>query len=308
VIENKPNQGGFYSIWGLAFILIFLFLFQLIFYFASIYVAMLVYGLGFAEVKSLLAVPDGTALAINIARLTNVITFTAYMFLPSLLFSVLNRTGIVYEGGLRVKLHARIFFLSILLLALAIPLTDYLTSALHQISMPQGLRYYAEYYEHIRNESLETILDMQRPAELVFCILAIGLLPALFEELLFRGIMLNIFKKLSRSANLAVFIQAMVFTILHLSIYEFPAILFMGILFGMIALKTGTIIYGILLHFLFNTTTIVLSYMNQQNFRKTGVNALYDSLSFGPWLSIAAFAGILILFRLLNKTVKEIHE
>ena len=60
------------------------------------------YNMGFSEVANLISEPDGTAKAINIARAVNFISFGGYMFLPAALFAVINRTGIVHEGGLNV--------------------------------------------------------------------------------------------------------------------------------------------------------------------------------------------------------------
>lgn len=309
MIENKqwtkPGQGSFYNTWGLAFVLIFLFLFQLIFFFVSILSAALVYGLSFQEVQNLIAEPDGTSLAINIARMTNVINFTGYMFLPSLLFTVINKTGIAAEGGLRTALSWRLIFLCILILALAIPLVDFITRFLEQVNLPQNIKHYAEYFQHRRNESINTILDMERPVELIFCIFALGLLPALFEELMFRGILLKIFKNISGKLWTPVLLQSFVFTALHFSIYEFPGIFIMGAIFGYIAIKTGTIVYGIILHFLFNSTSVVFAYLNQREFEQSGVYGKYESISISPVLAVAAIAGIFLLFRLFNRVLKE---
>lgn len=308
-LDDKPTvfqaKGAFYNTWGLAFLLIFLFLFQLIFFFLSVYSAGIIFGLSFKEVQNLLSEPDGTALAINLARYTNVVNFTGYMLFPALLFTVINRTGIIEEGGFRVKANGRLIFLGILILALAIPLVDFITAMLQQAPLPRWLKHYADYFQHTRNESLDTILDMQRPAELVFCIFALGLLPALFEEFMFRGVMLNIFKKITGKIWTPVFLQAFVFTVLHFSVYEFPGILLMGIIFGAIAIKTGTIIYGIILHFIFNSTSVVMAYLNHMEFEKSGMYGKYGSIAFSPLLAVAAIAGLIILFRLFNRVIKE---
>lgn len=301
----KYAEGSFYNTWGLAFVLIFLFLFQLIFFFLSVYSAGIIYGLSFSQVQNLLSEPDGTALAINIARYTNLVNFTGYMALPGLLFTLINRRGIVSEGGFDIPLRRRLIFLSILILALAVPIVDFMTNALQHTELPRWLKHYADYFQHTRNESLETILDMERPAELVFCLFALALLPALFEEYMFRGIMLNIFRKITDRKITPVFLQAFVFTVLHFSVYEFPGILFMGILFGYIAIKTGTILYGIILHFLFNATSVILAYLNHMEFEKSGVYGKYGSLALSPWMALAALAGIWLLIRLFNRVIMD---
>lgn len=306
---QKGSAGSFYNTWGLAFVLIFLFLFQLIFYFLAVFTAGLIFGIEFKEVQNLLTEPDGTALAINLARYTNVVTFTGYMLLPGLMFALVNKTGVIREGGLKTPLRGNIILLCLLMVALAIPLVDFMTGWLQAANLPEWLDYYARYFQNTREESLNTILDMERPAELVFCLFALGLLPALFEEFLFRGVLLNIFRYITGRKVLPVILQAAVFAFLHLTVYEFPGILLMGILFGLIAMRTGTIWYGVILHFMFNATSIVFTWMNQEAFRQNGVYGEYQTIAFTPLLAVAAVAGLIILYRLFKKvTVEVVHE
>lgn len=310
IIDNRPlgnSTGSFYNTWGLAFVLIFLFLFQLVFYFLALYTAGLFYGLPFSDVQNLIAEPDGSSLAINLARYTNFVSFTGYMFLPALLFGLINKTGIVGEGGLKVKIKPPLIFLALLILALAVPLVDYLTEVMHQFPFPQGLTYWATRMENSRNEMLNTILDMHRPVELLICLILIGLLPAFFEELMFRGVMLNIFKNITQKTWTPILLQSMVFTVLHFSFYEFPAIFLMGTLFGILAVKTGSIWYGVILHFLFNSVSVVLAYLNNIAFDKSGVFGEYKTLQINLILALASVAGLVILFRLFSKTQKTLN-
>jgi membrane protease YdiL (CAAX protease family) len=315
-LENKPfstnRSGAFYNTWGLAFVLIFLFLFQLIFYFVAVYSAGLIFGLSFHQVLNILTEPDGTSQAINIARYTNVVAFTGSMFLPVLLFSIINRTSLKIEGGFQVPIKKQLLFLALLILALAIPLVDYVTAAFQTIPLPQSLKYWANHFEHTREEQFNTLLDMHRPVELIFCLFTVGLLPALFEELMFRGVLLRIFSNILRKKWTPIILQAVVFSVLHFSFFQLPGILFMGILFGYISMRTGTVIYGVIMHFLFNATSIVLYYFNYLEFDKTGVFGKYKSIPLSPLLAIAALAGIVILVRLFNKVATanelEVHE
>lgn len=311
IIDNQNSgikPGSFYNTWGLAFVLIFLFLFQLVFYFIAVYTAGLFYGLSFTETQNLLSEPDGTATAINLARYTNFVSFTGYMFLPVLLFGIINRTGIIGEGGLRIKPKMPLFFLGLLMLALAVPLVDYITSFMQNIPFPQNVKYFADSLENSRSEHLDTILDMHQIPELVVCLIIVGLLPAIFEELMFRGVLMNIFKGITQKNNTAVILQSLVFTVLHFSVYEFPGIFLMGALFGFIAIRTGTIWYGVVMHFIFNSISIVFAYLNHIEFDKTGVFGKYELLHFNLMLGIAALFGIWVLARLFKKVSQQNNE
>lgn len=302
MITDSTGKGAFYNVRGLAFVLIFLFLFNLIFYFIGTMTAGLYYHLHFSQVRELLSKPDGSAMAINIARFVNAVDLFGYMFMPVLLFSVVNRVSIVSEGNFRTKIQPPKLFLSVLIAALSLPLVEFLTKILKLIPLPHWLSYYAHRFEISRDASVNTILDMHQVPELIVCLLIVGLLPAVLEELMFRGVMLNIFKNITHGIWRPIIMQALVFAVLHFSFYQLPGIFLMGLLFGWVAIKTGTIWYGIVMHFIFNGTTIVLNYLNHLHFDKTGINGNYTNITLSPVMAVGAIAGIILLLRLFNKT------
>jgi membrane protease YdiL (CAAX protease family) len=303
-VEN-PSRSSFYTVWGLVFVLIFIFLFQLIFYFLAVFSMAGFYNMGFSEVANLISEPDGTAKAINIARAVNFISFGGYMFLPAALFAVINRTGIVHEGGLNVKPKFNVVFICLAILALCIPFVDFLTAWVQSIQWPQYVHFLAEKYEHARTEHIDTILDMHAPVELAVCLVLVALLPALFEELLFRGVLMNIFKHITGKKWTPVFLQALVFAVLHFTVYELPAIFLMGILFGIVAMRTGTIWYGVIMHFVFNSTTVVVAYLNHMAFEKTGIFGEYGNLKLSPFLALLTVFGLFTLLRMFYKLTSK---
>ena len=87
-------------------------------------------------------------------------------------------------------------------------------------------------------------------------VLLICVQPALFEELAFRGVILSSLQP-ALSAVEAVFVSAMLFMVLHLAPLAFPHTLAMGVAAGFLCLRTGSLLPGILLHFVHNLLCIV---------------------------------------------------
>ena len=308
ILENedrKPGTGAFYSNQGLAFVLIFVFLFNILFHFVALYLAALVFRHDFTSIKNLLIQPDGSALAINLSRFVSTVEIIGSMFLPAYLFSIINQTGVKQEGKLGQPVKLQWIFLSILIIALAAPLAESFTQLYHNFPWPQKVIYWADRFENSRQALIGTILDMHALPELFVCLLLLGLVPAFFEELMFRGVIMNIFKKITGRKWLSVVLQALVFAVLHFSFYEFPAIFFTGVLFGWVAWMTGTIWYGIVMHFIFNGTTIFIEYLNKMEFDKTGINGKYQLVHFTPLLIVAGVLAIVLLLRLFQKNVAE---
>ena len=94
------------------------------------------------------------------------------------------------------------------------------------------------------------------PLELVLALLALVILPAIAEELLFRGLVVRSYEKWGTRS--AIVISAVFFSILHLDIINVVATLLMGILLAYVVVKTDSILSGILLHFANNLTATIV--------------------------------------------------
>jgi membrane protease YdiL (CAAX protease family) len=82
---------------------------------------------------------------------------------------------------------------------------------------------------------------------------SIALVPALFEELAFRGVLytyLNTFL----DERLVVMVTAFVFAAIHLNFFSLIWLIPFGILIGTLRRKYNTLWYGIIFHFVFNIT------------------------------------------------------
>lgn len=80
-----------------------------------------------------------------------------------------------------------------------------------------------------------------------------------FEEIIFRGIIFNDFKKATR-LWVAVAIQALAFGIFHMNLVQGVYATLLGIVLGIVYLKYRSIYMPILLHFSYNATAIIIEY------------------------------------------------
>ncbi len=105
------------------------------------------------------------------------------------------------------------------------------------------------YYEHYASS----------PFPLPLCILSIAVFPAIFEEIAFRGILFNDLLKIT-SINATIIISAMLFTILHFSFISFLWIFPSGLLFGYLRSKYNSVLYGVIGHFTYNSSVVLIEY------------------------------------------------
>ncbi|MEO8064468.1 MAG: type II CAAX endopeptidase family protein [Pseudomonadota bacterium] len=100
--------------------------------------------------------------------------------------------------------------------------------------------------------------ELERHHYSVWQLLALcSLAPAVLEEIAFRGI---IFDRLSRvlGEREGWVVQAALFSVLHLSPVIFPTHFAMGLIFGWLRMRTGSLIPGMILHGAWNATIILL--------------------------------------------------
>lgn len=88
----------------------------------------------------------------------------------------------------------------------------------------------------------------------------LALLPAISEELIYRGIILNGLRRFG--AIKAVFFSALIFAFAHGSLMQFFYQLILGIVLGFVLVKTGSLIASMVVHFLNNLIVVVLNYLS----------------------------------------------
>lgn len=106
-------------------------------------------------------------------------------------------------------------------------------------------------------------LPLNNAGWLIYNLIFLAFAPAVFEELLFRGIIYNGLKNDGKIK--AVFISALLFTVMHGSLVQTIYPFMLGLVLGFVMMKTENIFCTILIHFLNNTIVIVSNYIYEVN-------------------------------------------
>jgi sodium transport system permease protein len=141
-------------------------------------------------------------------------------------------------------------------------------------------------------EKMIRLSDQGAPLWLVWLVVAIT--PAICEEALFRGFILRGLRPLGPVA--AVGISALLFGIAHSSIYRLLPTFFLGIIFGIVVWRTGSLFCSIVAHALNNGLLASLTEVPELG-RAFGLQAGADALPWTPTLvgTAAALAALLVL-------------
>ena len=93
-------------------------------------------------------------------------------------------------------------------------------------------------------------------------IYSIAVMPAIFEELAFRGVMYNYCANFL-DERLVVVVTAFLFAIMHLSLISLAWLIPFGFFIGSLRRKYDTIWYGVVFHFVFNLTACIFDLYRQ---------------------------------------------
>lgn len=96
--------------------------------------------------------------------------------------------------------------------------------------------------------------------ESIWMILCVCILAPIGEELIFRGLTLRIMRK-AIPLWAAVIVQALLFGIYHLNLVQGVYAFLLGLLFGWIAYRYGSVVPGILLHMVVNSSSYLIGYL-----------------------------------------------
>ena len=98
---------------------------------------------------------------------------------------------------------------------------------------------------------------------LLLAVISTAVLPAVLEEMSFRGILLERLRPLGD--RFAVVVSALLFGLAHGNIVQIPFAFLLGLLFGYIVVRTNNIWLAIVLHFLNNGMSVVFEYVRLVN-------------------------------------------
>lgn len=176
---------------------------------------------------------------------------------------------------------------------------NYILALLLLFAMLFGLSglngYFIEFLQKFGYKPTEIVLPNFSVANYFLTVICICVLPALTEEIAFRGIILNGVKPSGKIASAV--IVGLLFALYHASpaqtVYQFAV----GFLFALLAIKSGSVLPTVIVHFLNNFIIINLNY-------STG-----GSLDFGNALNAVFTAlGVLATGAFLYFTLKNGEE
>ncbi|MGB3852531.1 MAG: CPBP family intramembrane glutamic endopeptidase [Tunicatimonas sp.] len=156
-------------------------------------------------------------------------------------------------------------------------------------------------WAYTKEEQLRELTEQLTRFESVGGLLAgmavIAVLPAVGEELVFRGIVQRRLYPLVRNPHVAIWIAALVFSAIHVQFFGFFPRLLLGALFGYLYYWSGNLWYPIFAHFVNNGFTLLMLYLYQQGSVEMDIESI-ETVSWSVALvSLIGSAALLYFFK-----------
>ena len=167
--------------------------------------------------------------------------------------------------GERVKVKSEGVW-AVLLMLVALPAINLLAHINEQIALPaflEPLEAWMKTQEETAKNLTDQFMHVTTFGGLIINLLLMAVLPAISEELTFRGVLMNLFKVKGESVpHLAIWCSAILFSAIHLQFYGFVPRMLMGALFGYMLVWTGSLWTPILMHFTNNAMAVILYFVS----------------------------------------------
>lgn len=229
------------------------------------------------------------------------------MIIPSLLAAFIfskNNSSFLNTNKITGALS---LFLVVLLMLLSSPLINFLLEINSHLQLPSFLNSLENQMKHYEEEAAKltkVFLRMENTSDLFINLLMIGLLPAIGEEFLFRGVIQKLVRELTGNIHVAIFLTAIFFSAIHLQFFGFLPRFLLGMLFGYLLYWSGSIWLPVLAHFVNNASAVMFEWFSQRNQLPFNPDTI-GTASGESWILILSIALTFYLIFLLKSKLRQ---
>ena len=252
--------------------------------------------------KDILKPENATAL-----RWTQLITTLFLFFLPPVLYALICHKKPFVHLGFKNNINVQSAVVVILIMLAALPMVSVLQELTEMLPWSKATVLKFKAAEDAYNQQVAVIARMDNFWDYLVSVAIIALLPAIFEETLFRGAIQNLFSRWLKMPVLAIVLTAIIFSAVHGSYLGFLSRFALGAILGWIYYRTGNIWLNILGHFFNNAFAVTALYIYTKPGEKMDPSKIDER--FPLWLGLASIIlvyGLFILFEKLSK--KDIDQ
>lgn len=193
----------------------------------------------------------------------------------------------------------------VILMIVVIPFINLLSDFNQHLELPKafhGIEKWMKMTEEQNDNLSQQWLNINSLFDLLINVFVIALIPALGEELFFRGALLQIIRGW-KGMIVAIWVTAFIFSAIHFQFYGFLPRMLMGAMFGYLLLWTDNLWIPVIAHFVNNFIAVAFYYLQNNHIQLPDI----DKMGSGDTMWIGIVSGVLTISGLLfvKKTARK---
>lgn len=200
---------------------------------------------------------------VNIYKVAQIISSIFTLLVPAWLYSM-AQSGSTRFLQFKQPLLPILVMLTLVTTLVSLPLLGYTMELNQSMQLPKFLAPIEQWMKSTETNLADltaAFLKMDNLFELILNMVMIAVIPALGEEMLFRGCLQPTLQRYIGNAHVGIWLAAIIFSAIHLQFYGFIPRLLLGALFGYFYLWSGNLWYPVIAHFINNGLQVLMVYV-----------------------------------------------
>lgn len=246
---------------------------------------------------------------IEVLQILQIVQSVGLFVIPPILFAMMVSEYPLRFLSLRQKPYWTGIFLSVSVLFFSIPFINFAGKLNSQLVLPpfmDGITNWMKDKENLA-ESISAAFINRPMSKLPVNLLMIALIPAIGEELLFRGVLQPEAIRITKNVHCGIWLTSVLFGALHLQFYTFLPRVILGSLFGYLLQYSRSLWYPIAAHFLNNTMAVLFAFFGNHS---GAIQKIWEIGSGRSEILVVALSIILTLLtlRFFRKSVAQLRS
>ncbi len=239
----------------------------------------------------------------NAIRLAQFISTLFIFFIPAYLYAFICHKKPNVHFGFNKKPVAIEVAIFIGIMIASLPAVSALQQVTEMLPWSKAQLAIFKATEDAYNKQVAVIARMDNVWDYVLSVIVIAFLPALFEEVLFRGGLQNLLSRWLKKPIIAIIFTAIIFSAIHGSYLGFLSRFALGFILGWVYYKTGNIWLNIIGHFVNNGLAITVLYFSTIPGSKVNPAAIEDH--YPLWTGMVSIAIVIALCKVFNTVAQK---
>lgn len=193
------------------------------------------------------------------------------LVLPGLIYLWVGSADREWRAIFRTPVRQSVL-LALVVFPVALPFVNYVADWNASVELPSFIGDWMVSKEQHVGELTDLFLDMPTVWLLLLNLIMIALLPAVGEELIFRGVLQRKLEMVTRNPHAAIWLAAMLFSAFHFQFLGFVPRLLMGAAMGYLYFWSGNLWYPMIAHFTNNALAVVIAFGMQHGLVAEGLD------------------------------------